>query len=384
MNWLKKCLIWYLMCSKRLVHKLSFLIILCLIPVIIPVTKLAMSGESGILRVAVASQDNSPAAKRAMEKIRNADSIIQFVICDTETDATEMVTTHKADAAWVYKDNLEERINRFIKKESKEPFLKVIEREENIILQMSREMFYETIFDEVSFSLYSNYAHDNLKLSGKIPDAELRENYFDREKGRSIIEMTKLSTDAPVIQNHLISPIRGLLSVLLILSGLAAAMYFLKDNSEGKFAWLSGTKRILPAFATCFSACVLSGIAILIALLIGGFSVGFFRELVSMVLFIFAASIFSTFFCVLFKSYGKLGAVIPGITVFALVLSPIFFNVSFFPILRFLLPTHYYLYSVYDSSYYLYFIIYSLLTLVAVLILNYVLNLNKPFKRCTK
>lgn len=384
MNSLKKCLIWYLMCSKRLVHKLSFLIILCLIPVIIPVAKLAMSGESGILRVAVASQDNSPAAKRAMEKIRNADSIIQFVICDTEADATEMVTTHKADAAWVYKDNIEERINRFIKKESKEPFLKVIEREENIILQMSREMFYETIFDEVSFSLYSNYAHDNLKLGGKISDAELRTNYFDREKGRSIIEMTKLSTDAPVIQNHLISPIRGLLSVLLILSGLAAAMYFLKDNSEGKFAWLSGAKRILPAFSTCFSACVLSGVAILMALLIGGFSVGFLKELVSMVLFIFAASIFSTFFCVLFKSYGKLGAVIPGITVFALVLSPIFFNVSFFPILRFLLPTHYYLYSVYDSSYYLYFIMYSLLTLVAVLILNYVLNLNKPFKRCTK
>ncbi len=384
MNLIKKCLIWYFMCSKRLIHKLSFIIILCLIPVIIPVTKLAMTGESGILKIAVASQDNSPAAKRAMEKIRNTDSIIQFVICDTEAEATELVTTHKADAAWVYKDNIEERINRFIKKESKEPFLKVIEREENIILQMSREMFYETIFDEVSFSLYSNYAHNNLKLSGKISDEKLRSNYFDREKGRSIIEMTKLSSDAPVKQNYLISPIRGILSILLILSGLAAAMYFLKDNSAGKFAWLSPTKRILPAFATCFSACVFSGAAILISLLIGGFSVGFFRELLSMALFIVAVSIFSTFFCVLFKSYGKLGAVIPGITVFALVLSPIFFNVSFFPILRFLLPTHYYLYSVYDGSYYLYSIMYSLIILAAVFILNHVLNLNNPFKRCTK
>lgn len=384
MNLIKKCLIWYFMCSKRLIHKLSFIIILCLIPVIIPVTKLAMSGESGILKIAVASQDNSPAAMRAIEKIRNTDSIIQFVICDTESDAAEMVTTHKADAAWVYKDNIEERITRFIKKESKEPFLKVIEREENVILQMSREMFYETIFDEVSFSLYSNYAHNNLKLGGKISDEKLRSNYFDREKGRSIIEMTKLSSDAPVTQNHLISPIRGILSVLLILSGLAAAMYFLKDNSAGKFAWLSPKKRILPAFATCFSACVFSGAAILISLLIGGFSVGFLRELVSMILFIVAVSIFSTFFCVLFKSYGKLGAVIPGITVLALVLSPIFFNVSFFPILRFLLPTHYYLYSVYDSSYYLYSLIYSLVTLFAVFILNHVLNLNNPFKRCTK
>ena len=384
MNPLKKSLIWYFMCSKRLLHKMSFIIILCLIPVIIPVTKLAMSGESGILKIAVAAQDNSPASKRAMAKIRNTDSIIQFVICDTESYATEMVKTHKADAAWVYKDNIEERITRFIKKESNEPFLKVIEREENVILQMSREMFYETIFDEVSFSLYSNYAHNNLKLKGKISDEELRKNYFDREKGRNIIEMSKLSSDAPVAQNHLISPIRGILSVLLILSGLAAAMYFLKDNSSGKFAWLPGTKRIIPAFSTCFSACVFSGTAILLSLLIGGFSVGFLRELGSMVLFIFSVSIFSTFFCILFKSYGKLGAVIPGIIVFALVLSPIFFNVSFFPILRFLLPTHYYLYSVYDSSYYLYFIMYSLLILVAVIMLNYVLNLNNPFKRCTK
>ncbi len=384
MNLLKKGLIWYFMCSKRLMHKLSFIIILCLIPVIIPVTKLAMSGESGILKIAVSSQDNSPAAKRAIEKIRNTDSIIQFVICDTEKVAKELVTTHKSDAAWIYKDNIEERINKFIKKESNEPFLKVIEREENIILQMSREMFYETIFDEVSFSLYSNYAHNNLKLRGKISDEELRANYFNREKGRDIIEMTKLSTDAPVKQNHLISPIRGILAVLLILSGLAGAMYFLKDSSDGKFAWLSPKKRILPAFSTCFSACVFSGAAILLALLIGGFSVGFLKELVSMILFIVSVSIFSTFFCVLFKSYGKLGALIPGITVFSLVLSPIFFNVSFFPIVRFLLPTHYYLYSLYDSSYYLYFIIYSLLTLTAVLTLNYVLNLNNPFKRCTK
>lgn len=384
MNLLKKCSVWYFMCSKRLLHKLSFIVILCLIPVIIPATKLAMSGESGILRVAVASQDNSPAAKRAIEKIRNSDSIIQFVICDTESDATEMVLAHKADAAWIYKDNTEERITGFIKKESKEPFLKVIEREENVILQMSREMFYETIFDEVSFSLYSNYAHENLKLGDKISQEELRANYFEREKGRSIIEMTKLSSDAPVSQNHLISPIRGILSVLLILSGLAAAMYFLKDNSAGKFAWLSPSKRILPAFANCFSSCVFSGTAILVSLLIGGFSVGFLRELFSMILFIVAVSVFSTFFCVLFKSYGKLGAVIPGITVMSMVLSPIFFNVSFFPILRFLLPTHYYLYSVYDSSYYLYFIIYSLLILASVLILNHVLNLNNPFKRCAK
>ncbi len=384
MNLLKKCAAWYFMCSKRLLHKLSFIIILCLIPVIIPVTKLAMSGESGILRIAVASQDNSPAAKRAMEKLRNTDSIIQFVICDTESDATDMVTTHKADAAWVYKDNIEERINSFIKKESKEPFLKVIEREENVILQMSREMFYETIFDEVSFSLYSNYAHNNLKLVGKISDEELRANYFDREKGRSIIEMTKLSSDAPVKQNYLISPIRGILSILLILSGLAAAMYFLKDNSNGKFAWLSPTKRILPAFATCLSASAFSGVAILLALLVGGFSVGFLREFISMILFIIATSIFSLCFCIMFKSYGKLGAVIPGIIVFALVLSPIFFNVSFFPMLRFLLPSHYYLYSIYDNAYYLYFILYSLLILAVVLILNYVLNLNNPFKRCTK
>ena len=384
MSLLKKGLIWYFMCSKRLLHKFSFIIILCLIPVIIPFTKLAMSGESGILKIAVASQDNSPASKRAMEKIRNSDSIIQFVICDTESVATEMVKNHKADAAWIYKDNIEERITQFIRKESKEPFLKVIEREENVILQMSREMFYETVFDEVSFSLYSNYAHNNLKLKGKISDDELRANYFDREKGRSIIEMTKLSSSDPVTQNHLISPIRGILSVLLILSGLAAAMYFLKDNSDGKFAWLPPSKRILPAFSTCFSACVFSGSAILISLLIGGFSVGFLRELVSMILFIIAVSIFSVVFCVLFKSYGKLGAVIPGITVFALVLSPIFFNVSFFPILRFLLPTHYYLYSVYDSMYYLYFIMYSILILAVVLILNHVLNLNNPFKRCTK
>ena len=102
------------MCNKRLLHKLSFVVLLCMIPIIVPITQNALSGESSILKVAIASEDNSPAAVRAQEHLKNSDSIIKYIQCSSVEEARKMVETYQAYAAWIFKSDLEGRINNFI------------------------------------------------------------------------------------------------------------------------------------------------------------------------------------------------------------------------------------------------------------------------------
>ena len=178
-------------------------------------------------------------------------------------------------------------------------------------------------------------------------------------------------------KNFLTGPVRGLLSLILVLTVLAASMYFLKDQEEGKYDWLPSYKRILPAFALCLSSVTFTGSAIFVGLLVSGVYVGFFREIFLMVLFIFATTGFGLVFCIVFRSYGKLGAAIPGILVSMLALSPIFFNLSILRPIRLLIPTHYYLYAIHNSKYYMYMIYYCIFIYSASFILNYLFSRNE-------
>ena len=61
MKKLKKLMLWYHMFNKRLLHKYSFILILVLVPILVPIAKLAMSEDSSILKVALVSNESKSA-----------------------------------------------------------------------------------------------------------------------------------------------------------------------------------------------------------------------------------------------------------------------------------------------------------------------------------
>ncbi len=371
---IQKGTIWYLMFCKRLLHKGSFLALLCLIPCIMLLAGQTMSsGESGILTIALATQDADPMANAVIRSLTESRSLIRYVTFASATDATEAVKKQSADGAWIFTADTSKKAEAFGAGKSGTPLVEIVIREESIPLNLAQELLYGALFPHLSYQIYQNFVYENLVTAEDVPKNTIKDYFNSIAKNDSIIEIKRLNQDAPISKtNYLTAPLRGILSLLVVLCGLAAAMYFLQDQAEGKYDWLSPRRRLLPAFASCLSAVLFAALAVLIALFCSGFSVGLWNECIAMLLFAISCSGFCLVFCIIFRSPGKLGATIPGVMILLLALSPIFFNLKVLRPVRLMLPTYYYLQSIYNSQYNLFALFYSIGIFAVVFLLNHI------------
>lgn len=370
----KKLSLWYLMLTKRLFCKFSFVILLCCIPIMILVTNYAMSGESGVLTVMLCSEDKDSGAEEIINSLLNEDSVILFKYSDNPQSAIDEVKQHKADAVWCFEDDFSQKITAYATHKSTQPIVKVYEREDSIPLQLSKEKLYGAIYSSFSYEVYKNFVYSELVDVNQLSEKEL-EAYFNGTKTRDdIVELEKREV-ASINKNagYLLAPLRGIMALLVVLCGLAAAMYYLKDKREGKFDWMPYSKRIIPAFAQCLAAVVPAGVAVLASIYIGGIARDVISEFISMLLFVTAVSGFCLVMCIIFKSSGKLAASIPAMIVIMLAFSPVFFNLNMLKPLSLMLPTYHYLMAVYSGAY-TEFLIYIVCVYGFALLLNRILN----------
>lgn len=365
---IKKFLLWYWFSMKRLLFKPSFVILLCLVPVLLPIGKATMTEDSGVLTVALSSENGDTVSEQIISKLMKKDSMIRFK--KYETDAIKAVENGEVEAAWIFKSDIGDRIDKYTSKKSLQPIVEVYVREDNISQKISREVLFEALYSNISQSIYRNYTKSN--ISPNVSDGDL-EAFYNSKRLRDIVEIKHLNSETPVAKsNYLTAPLRGFLSLLVLLCTLAAAMYFLDDEKNGKYDWLSLARRAAPALALCLAAATLCSMAVFAALFISGIFAGFVTELVNIFMLAVSASGFALIFCLIFPSSEKLGACIPGILVSGMVLSPIFFNLKILKPLRLLFPTHYYLYSVSDAGYMFWFAVYIVAVYAIAFIINFI------------
>ena len=379
MNKLSKYLIWFYMLTKRLLRQWSFVLLLCLIPCSILLTNIAMSEESGVVHILLCAEGNDAKTKEIIDNLINDDSIIRFSLCESPEEAEKIVANHKADAAWIFADDFTKKIDEYVKKSDiDEPFIRIIESESTIFSKIAKEKLFGEIYDSISYSIYENFVYSNIVSEEKVPQATLEKYYNKMQKGKDIVEIEHLNaTPNDNKVTYLTAPIRGILALMVVLCTLTSAMIFLREQSQGKFSWLPVRKRIIPAIASCFSAACLSALAAFITIQFSDISTSIGKEFFSMLLYILSVTGFCTVLLTFFKSSGKFGATIPGIIIVMLVLSPIFFNIKVLRPVRLMLPTHYYINSIYETTYYFYTLIYCFVIYTIAIISNYILAERK-------
>ncbi len=349
---IKKLFLWYCMLTKRLFCKFSFVILLCCIPLMILVTNYAMSGKSGVLTVILCSEDNGTEAEVIIKSLLEEDSVILFKHIENPEDAINEVKQHRADAVWCFEDNFKEKTTAYATGKSIEPLVTVYQREDSIPLQLSREKLYGAIYGDFSYEVYKNFVYSELVDVNQLSEEELEKYFYGTTRRGDIVELEKTDGDT-VSKNtgYLLAPLRGIMALMVVLCGLAASMYFLKDKNNGKFDWMSSRRRAIPAFAQCLAAVVPASVAVLISIFIGGISVGIMSEVIAMLLLIISVSGFCLLMSTLYKSSGKLAASIPAMIIVMLAFSPIFFDFNILKPLSFMLPTYHYLNFVYSGEY---------------------------------
>ncbi len=371
----KKSLVWFYMLIKRLLFKVSFVLLILSIPVLVYAVNISMQGDSGVLKIILCANEGNTGGEEIIKNITSKKSIMLFSEETDKDTALKLLSQKKADAVWFFADDFNEAVSLYASGKTSKPFVTVYEREDTLPLKLSREKLFGEVYNKFSYYVYKDFIYEEIADKTEVSEDVLKKYYDGTVKRDNIVEIKNTDgQDAEGDVNYLLSPLRGMLAVLVVICAFAGAMYFLNDKKDGKYDWLPGNRCIIPAFAQCGAAALVSALAVFGAIVISGIGQCVLHEIICMLLFVLASAGFCLCFAVAFKKPSLLGAFIPVFVILMMVLSPIFFNITVLKPIRLMLPVHYYLYAVYDSEYLINFVFYIVLVYSFALLMNKIVN----------
>ena len=356
---MKRMLMWIYMLNKRLYKRWTYVGILVLIFASL-LGFVAVSGEdSGFVHVILTRIPGEDDRSTAMiEQLLQEDSIVRFTPMDSAEQGIEAVKDGSADAVWIFPATFEET------DAESEPMVRVVEREQNVFLRLSREKLYGLLYQYSARALFVDYTRDKLSQLDHLTEEELLTYFEDCKINDDLfVYDNPVSSGDTASSNYLTAPLKGLLAILCVLGGMAGVLYSLQDEERKAFSNLPVTKRPMIGMLTVLSSAFHVGVVSLLALWVSGlYSLGLW-EILSTVLLVLCTVSFAMVLRALFGSMRSFGAVIPTMITAMTFLCPVFFNLTETRYLAHLFPPTYYIHSTYNKSYFLYMCLYCILGL---------------------
>ncbi|MBE6588246.1 MAG: hypothetical protein E7647_07530 [Ruminococcaceae bacterium] len=361
MNILKSTAVRYCLMKKRLLKKPSFIAILLCIPLLtFAFSFFAKEEDAGLIRVALASRDRDSYSLSIMEDIAKSSETVTFIVASSPEKAREAVTRGECDCAWILEDDLLSKTKKLAEGESV-TLVTSCEGEESTLNSLAKEKIFAAFYKEISYRIYEAYCLDaEASATDEIISSVYAENAIEGELIR--FEYEKGGEVKTSEKSYLLSPLRGLLSAVMVLCALAATVFYLCDERDGVYTLFKRNGRYFALFATNLSALSLCAVFVSIALLFSGDYTSFFRESLLLILYILCLSGFSSLLGAVFSRVWTFSIVIPAVTVAALALSPVFVDLSGLLALQILMPSYHYLYSAEGISGILPLLLYFLLS----------------------
>lgn len=351
---------------KRLFKRISFWLLLCAVPLLAWGMRYLSFGGSGMLHILLCRENPSDALSGEVAgQLYTEKSVIQYTLVQQPEEARALVESGEADAAWIFPDEMQERLDRFTGGEShEEGVIRVIEREDNVALRLAREKLFGALYPHASYSLYRNFILKDLGLEAE--EEILLQSYEDTAVEGSLFQSAFVSGGAETSdigqQDLLIMPVRGMLALLLLLCGLAADMYYLQDREKGVLDAVPLQKRRKYLYLHQLTVMGAVAVAALAALGFSGVFSKWYREILWMAVYIAMCMGFCSLLQRLCGNLHRLAALIPGLMLVSFVLCPVFFSARQWRTLQNMLPPFYYLNVVHNITYYYKMLLYCILS----------------------
>jgi len=345
---------WYRLLQKRFLKKYSFLIILLLIPLLVRGMENIANQKSGMLSVALCKEDeNDKMADAVIKEFLQEDGLLQYTQMDSVEEAKKAVEVGSVDAAWIIEADLNGRLEAFAKGELKgRPIVTIIQREENIALQLANEKFFAKVFPGLSNIIYSDFIRSIPGLE-EIDDETIRKAYEKNQVKESLFQFgyadTNMNTQGKDI-HYLLMPMRGLLCLVIMLCALAAALYLTNDIKESKFVWIKPKYKQAFYLFYYLPVVLISGIAVMLAQMWSGLFTELARECIAMLLYMVMTIGFVEIVRQITGKIQILGAAIPLMILLMLVICPVFVEFKNFRLVQYMLPPYYYLTGIYNTA----------------------------------
>ncbi len=309
---LRRFLLWYGLMTKRLLKKPSYLILLLAVPVLTAAMTLAAQKDVGLVTVALAGGENDAVALRAKEELLDTPGLVRCIPFDSAEDAMEAVKSAQVDAAWIFREDAGEELRKLVTSSGSRGAVLVVEREETVFLRLAREELASVLYPTASRMTFRDHL---ASLSGDrpLPDDSVLEPYYRTlAEGQQVLVFTY--DDGQVQEpprDFLTNPLRGLLSLLVVLAGLASCMfYYAEEEAESFLRIRGGLGLLLPLLC---HVCAMAPVALagLIAMAVSGMLYGFWVELMLSALLCLASAGFCEALRRLCRRPELLGAFLP-------------------------------------------------------------------------
>lgn len=326
--------------------------------------RMAAAEDSGVLRVLLCIEENSPETSSGAEKMSDAviqqllekHGVIRYERAENLEDACELVRRSRADCVWEFPADLQGAVRQFAGGE-RAGVMNVYVREDNVQTRLAREQVYGVLYPMISYETVREFVRKQphfQEMTEEEFDHQFRELYEKYTVEESIFRFEYLDHTAYQKEkegdNYLTAPLRGMLAVLIFLCGLAVTLFYLQDVKEGIFIWMPIKNRALFPWLYILTGTLNAGIAAFPALYISGSFTVWRKEILLMLLYILAVTGVCNLLRIFTGSVRRMGAGIPVLILVTLVLTPVFLSVRRFPVIQYMLPGYYYLNSLYSDS----------------------------------
>jgi len=368
-------MIWFWMLTKRLFRKPVFWIILLLIPLFSLMMRWMSSLDRGWVTIALAGEGNGRFyAEKVKEDLTSTARTSRILWCESPEEAVALVESTEADAAWIFPEDTEERIREAVRTEAGAvPVVRIVERVDNVFMKLAREKLFMSLYGDLSYEIYADFVV--LKTAEFAPGTEVTEEelqaYHDLNASDgeivvlSMIGEKETGSSAVPEADYLLAPTRGIMTSLIMLAGLIAAILYLRDERAGVHTWLPGKRKILIQLAYYLTAMLPVLAFMLPALSFSGLWTGLGHELLCALQLLLMGLVFVDVVRLLVRDDRRLSVLLPMLFLGLIFFCPVFMNMKKFRPLHLLLPPFYYLHGIFNSRYLRRGLVYLALMLLA-------------------
>lgn len=356
-------LLWLLLLTKRLYKKPAFLVILIVIPAVIFAYGLTAQQDSGMMTIVLSAEAPEDALSGSLiRELSNSSDVIRFICEQDANTAEEMVYNGAADAAWIILSSIKEDLEAFASGHyTGKGFVRVVAREETVPLLLANEKLSGRLFIYCAKTCFVQHLRQGEAVLEDVSDEDIIKYFdgitFDGELfSYSYISDSKPKSNA---MNYLLMPVRGILSILVLIGAMAAAMFYIADDSEGLFSWISLRKKPFVELGCQIIALTNIMAVVLIAIIAADLHVHIFRELLAAALYVLCCAVFGQLIRLLCRNRQSIGMLMPILAMLMLVICPVFISIPGLKPIQLLFPPTYYLNAVYNSAYLSYMVLYT-------------------------
>lgn len=338
--------------QKRLLKRYGFLFMLVLAPLLAAGVGRLSEEAAGIATVALYLPEGDEAAEEIGGRLLDGRGVFRYLPCGGGEEARLMVETGEADAAWIFAEDLSAQIGELAGKRRVRPVVTVVERQDSVPLTLGREILSAAIYPSFSYAVYESYVRDELGLD-RMTDEELRRAYDSVAVEGSLFQMVYPDETPGEAEEftYVQAPLRGILAIWFTFVGLAAALYFMRDEERGVYGRIPVTRRLSASYAAGAAFLLDAGLVLLLSCRLAGVFTNWKREAASCAVFAVCVLAFANLLRLLCRTPRRLGMVFLPLLAMMLALCPVFLNLQYFRAGKLLLPPWYYLQSIHNTRY---------------------------------